>query len=79
MSQALDTANDRFQSAASADSAPSSEQLEASATVRRCVVELAAAIEELVPTGRNKSLALTHLEDVHMRANRAIFMSGPFV
>ena len=37
------------------------------------IIELADLIEEGVPEGRNKSLALTHLEDVQMRANRGIF------
>ena len=37
------------------------------------IVELGTAIEERVPNGRNKSLALTALEDVQMRANRGIF------
>lgn len=47
---------------------------------RALVTELAADIRALgakiierVPEGRNKSLALTALEDVQMRANRAIF------
>ena len=41
------------------------------------VVELGHRIEFLTPAGRNKSLALTALEDVHMRANRGIFATGP--
>lgn len=41
--------------------------------LRELIQELGAAIDLVVPNGRNKSLALTHLEDVQMRANRGIF------
>lgn len=41
--------------------------------IRELVIDLAAQIEVDVPTGRNKSIALTALEDVAMRANRGIF------
>jgi hypothetical protein len=41
--------------------------------LRNHIVSLAAVIELLVPAGRNKSLALTALEDVQMRANRGLF------
>lgn len=41
--------------------------------IRASVLELAVAIERHVPNGRDKSLALTHLEDVLMRANRGVF------
>lgn len=41
-------------------------------TLRNHIVSLAAAIEVLVPNGRNKSLALTALEDVQMRSNRGL-------
>ncbi|MET4703052.1 hypothetical protein [Frigoribacterium sp. UYMn621] len=43
------------------------------AQLREFTVALAIAIERRVPAGRNKALALTALEDVLMRANRAIF------
>lgn len=46
---------------------------EAVVTLRNHIVSLAAAIEVLVPAGRNKSLALTALEDVQMRGNRGLF------
>jgi hypothetical protein len=52
---------------------PTSEQKSNVAVLIQHVVELAAAIEHYVPVGRNKSLALTALEDVQMRANRGIF------
>jgi hypothetical protein len=41
------------------------------AAVRRLAVEL-----DDLPDGRNKSIAITHLEDVQMRGNRAIFEAG---
>jgi hypothetical protein len=45
--------------------------------LREIIVQLGATIDDLVPNGRNKSLALTALEDVQMRANRGIFATGP--
>jgi len=41
--------------------------------LRDVIVELGAQIEARVPAGRNKALALTALEDVQMRGNRALF------
>lgn len=55
---------------------PTSEQREAVDQFQQITVELATAIEQLAPAGRNKSLALTHLEDALMRANRAVFATG---
>lgn len=45
--------------------------------LRELIVALGAAVDDIVPAGRNKSLALTALEDVQMRANRGIFAKGP--
>ncbi len=42
-------------------------------TLTQKIVDLSAMIDILVPPGRNKSLAFTALEEVQMRANRAIF------
>ncbi len=42
-------------------------------TLRELIQELALRIDVVVPPGRNKSLALTALEDVQMRASRGIF------
>ena len=56
---------------------PTDAQRDAVATIGAAVVDLAALIEDLAPAGRNKALALTALEDVQMRANRAIFATGP--
>ncbi len=36
--------------------------------------DLAKMIMELTPQGRSQSIALTHLEDVRMRANAAIVL-----
>jgi hypothetical protein len=41
--------------------------------LRDRIVALGAEIERRVPAGRNKSLALTALEDVQMRGNRGLF------
>lgn len=41
--------------------------------LRDRIVELGTAIVLLVPAGRQRSLALTGLEDVQMRGNRGIF------
>lgn len=45
--------------------------------INEAVVLLAVVIDESTPHSRNKSLALRALEDVSMRANRAIFATGP--
>jgi hypothetical protein len=41
--------------------------------LRDRIVALGAEIDRRVPAGRNKSLALTALEDVQMRGNRGLF------
>lgn len=40
--------------------------------IRELTFELAKKIRDICPPGRNLSLAITHLEDVRMRANAAI-------
>ncbi|WDH77919.1 hypothetical protein PTQ19_10335 [Microbacterium esteraromaticum] len=74
------TAEDRARArfiTASTGQPPTDEQRDAVRQLSNLVVELAVAIEELTPRSRNQSLALTALEDVQMRANRAIFATGP--
>lgn len=74
------TAEDRARArffTASTGQPPTDEQRAAVRQINNLVVELAVAIEELTPRSRNQSLALTVLEDVSMRANRAIFATGP--
>ncbi|WP_100811779.1 Acb2/Tad1 domain-containing protein [Microbacterium sp. BR1] len=66
----------RFMAAATGKP-PTDEQRAAVAQITVAVIHLASHIEALVPAGRNKSLALTALEDVQMRANRGIFATGP--
>jgi len=66
----------RFMAAATGKP-PTDEQRAAVTQITAAVIHLASHIEALVPTGRNKSLALTALEDVQMRANRGIFATGP--
>jgi hypothetical protein len=41
--------------------------------LRGAIQHVGMLVDVLVPPGRNKALALTALEDVQMRANRAIF------
>lgn len=52
---------------------PTEQQKQAHKAVTDAVVGLAEAIDTLVPDGREKSLALTHLEDALMRAGRGIY------
>jgi hypothetical protein len=73
------TADDRARArffTASNGQPPTDEQRTAVRTINEAVVELAVLIEQLTPASRNQSLALTALEDVSMRANRAIFADG---
>jgi len=51
------------------------EQTHAVTEIRDATINLAAHIEAHVPSSRNKSLALTALEDVQMRAQRGIFQN----
>jgi len=46
------------------------------AIVEAKVVELGELIEQVAPTGRLKSLALTHLEETLTWANKAIYTQG---
>lgn len=62
---------------ASTGTPPTDEQRAAVAAINELAVQLAVAIDEHTPHSRNQSLALTALEDVSMRANRAIFATGP--
>lgn len=55
---------------------PTDEQKATVAELRELVVALGAKIIESVPAGRNRDLAIDALEDVQMRANRAIFEGG---
>lgn len=66
----------RFATAATSQP-PSAEQKRAVEQLREAIIHVASHIEAHVPHGRNKSLALTALEDVQMRANRGIFATGP--
>jgi hypothetical protein len=76
--EARNLAEDRFFTANSKSRPPATDEQKASvARINAALVELAVAIEEETPRSRNKSLALTALEDVSMRANRAIFATGP--
>lgn len=65
-------ATDRFFTAATAGP-PRDDQKDLVTELQGAIVNLAALIEAKIPEGRNKSLSLTHLEEVQMRANRAVF------
>ena len=56
---------------------PNQARVRAHAAVSSLTHELAMKIRDLVPEGRNLSLALTHLEDVRMRANAALACDSP--
>lgn len=47
--------------------------------VRSNFIEFACFLDEILPPGRAKSLALTHLEDAAMWANKAIAEKAPLV
>ena len=51
---------------------PDETAAKAHARVSETTFELACELRDLCPEGRNLSLALTHLEEVRMRANAAI-------
>lgn len=55
-----------------ANTNPDSEQMETSAYIRSLIVNVAVDINESVADSREKSVALTHLEDALMWANKAI-------
>lgn len=48
-------------------------KINASKAVNAAVRQFAEVLDKYLHDGRNKSLAVTHLEDVQMRANRSIF------
>lgn len=70
-----DAVQERFFTAAGGQP-PTEEQLFAVEYVVGYVNGLALAIMDVVPDNRNREIALTALEDVQMRANRAIFAKG---
>lgn len=53
---------------------PKVSQPERFETINNSTRDLARMIMELTPKGRQQSLALTHLEDVRMRANASIVL-----
>ena len=56
---------------------PNQARIEDHEEVARITYDLALQIRNLVPAGRNLALALTHLEDVRMRANAALACDSP--
>lgn len=57
---------------ASGGQPPTDNQRAITARLRSAILDVAWLIETQVPAGRHKSIALTSLEDVQMRANRAL-------
>lgn len=76
MSEQRERAARRFQTATNGQP-PTPQQRAAVTILTELIVNVAVAIEQAVPEGRNKSLALTALEEVQMRANRGIFLDAP--
>lgn len=55
------------------DNRPDQEQLDTQAAIRSDIHDLAQSINRMVEDGREKSLALTHLEEALMWTGKAIF------
>lgn len=55
------------------DNRPSEDELATQAAIRSDIHNLAQAINRMVEDGREKSLALTHLEEALMWTGKAIF------
>jgi hypothetical protein len=70
--QARDRAIRRFNVGHDPENVSESAKAEVHA-VHDLVIELGALLDVVMPDGRDKSLALTHLEDTHIRAVRGIF------
>lgn len=75
--QARDQAIERFFSAVFGK-APDAIQRGNVLALQDLIIELGTQILFVVPEGRNRSLALTALEDVQMRANKGIFAEGDY-
>ena len=73
---ALEVSRARLVTALTNPRTPRQRDLDAVETLTSLAVGLGAQIELLVPEGRNKSIALTALEDVLIRANRGIYTEG---
>lgn len=69
------TIAERFPTAATSQP-PTDQQKAIVAVLQAKVISLAEHIEGMVPDGRDKSIALTSLEDVLMRVNRGVFTGG---
>jgi hypothetical protein len=56
---------------------PHKQRIDEHAKVSEWCLDLAKWLTDLCPEGRNLALALTHLEDVRMRANAALACDSP--
>lgn len=56
---------------------PTQDAIDLHGQVTEDTLALAKKLRDICPEGRNLSLALTHLEDVRMRANAAIACDTP--
>lgn len=73
MAETIPTPLERRFLTAATGNPPTDEQKRAVQQLQEAIINVASHIEAHVPAGRHKSLALTALEDVQMRANRGIF------
>jgi hypothetical protein len=60
-------------SAAATSGPPTVVQRDKVASLLSAAQDFESTILDLLPPGRDRSLAITHLEDALMRANRAVF------
>ncbi len=56
---------------------PNQARIDAHSEVSKITCAMAIHLRDICPAGRNLSLALTHLEDVRMRANAALACDSP--
>lgn len=75
--EALSRARGRLVTAQNNPRVPTAVDKDDVETITEAAVGLATQIELLVPDGRNKSLALTALEDCLTRANKGIYVDRP--
>lgn len=75
--EAQERVDQRFVTAQNNPDKPTEQDLLSVAKITAVVKQLALEIEVRVPGGRDKSLALTHLEDVLTRASRGIYIKHP--
>lgn len=73
----IEKARQRFVTALNNPVAPTQEEKNRVEAITDSIIDQAAMLEFLLPECRDKSLALTALEEVSFRANRAIYLKDP--